>query len=135
MADNEIDSIDFHSTQIWQMAMELAGEVFNLRDALPQDDSFLQNELPKVVVSIPSLIAESFATETYDDQLAILKTVRSSLIELETTLLLCMKNGMLSEGDLSSVMELIIGLGDDVDAMIEDVFDQIDSMDDTEDEE
>src|ERR1035441_4328649 len=74
----------YRDLQVWQMAMDLADEAYDLIEMLPQTERFeLKSQMRRASISIASNIAEGWGrtTKTYIHHLSI---AYGSLMELET---------------------------------------------------
>lgn len=75
--------------QVWQAAMNLAKATYGLTDAFPKEEIYgLTSQMRRAAVSIPSNIAEGAARNGQKEFLQFLSIARSSLMELETQLIL-----------------------------------------------
>ena len=75
--------------QVWRLAMELAGQVYELCRSLPSSEQYgLVSQMQRSAVSIPSNIAEGYGRESKQDFQRFLYIARGSACELETQLLL-----------------------------------------------
>lgn len=79
----------FKELIVWQKAMELAKEIYNISKKLPPEEMYsLSSQLKRSALSIPSNIAEGHKRGTKDFVRFLLIAYGSSA-ELETQLLLC----------------------------------------------
>ena len=86
--------------------MELVEVVYRLMKAFPKDERFrLSDQLGRVVVSIPSNIAEGNGRESKAEYARFLGIARGSLYETETQLEIAKRLGYVE--DLSEVSGLI----------------------------
>lgn len=70
---------------VWQKAMELVGLVYDLTDKFPKEELFgLTLQIRKVVVSVPSNIAEGQGRSSTKEFLRHLAFAYGSLMETET---------------------------------------------------
>ena len=83
---------DFKDLIVWQRAMELVVEVYQLVKKLPKEELFaLSDQIRRAVISIPSNIAEGQGRSSLKEFLYFLSIAKGSKAELETQLLLCVK--------------------------------------------
>ena len=72
---------------VWQKAMDLVVEVYELTRGFPTDERFgLCSQMRRAAVSIPSNIAEGQGRRTAGEFLNLLSNAKGSLNELETQL-------------------------------------------------
>ncbi|HSJ67785.1 MAG TPA: four helix bundle protein [Anditalea sp.] len=79
----------YKELNVWQKAIELAVDVYEITDSFPQKERFgLISQINRSVVSIPSNIAEGAGRNTKKDFDHILSIALGSSFELETQLLI-----------------------------------------------
>jgi len=104
---------DLKDLVAWQVAMELAREVYFVTRTFPPDERFgLTQQLRKSAVSIPSNIAEGHGRSSKREFARFSLIARGSLKELETQLLLSRDFGFLPEGEFSRVAALTLRLNE-----------------------
>jgi len=92
------DIKDFKDLIVWQKAMDLVVEVYNLVKKLPKEEQFaLSDQMRRAVISIPSNIAEGRGRYSIKEYTHFLSVAKGSNAELETQLLLCVKINYLKE--------------------------------------
>ncbi len=113
---NEID--------VCQQAVSLATEMYNLTRGFPDTERYgMTSQIRRASTSIPANIAEGWGRDSTEEHLQHLSMARSSLLELETDLLVSRKLGYLSrarseelQGPLREIArklnQLITSLGD-----------------------
>jgi four helix bundle protein len=80
---------NFRELQVWELAMQIAEEVYRLLIYLPREERYeLASQLRGCVVSVPSNIAEGSGRGTDKDFAHFLNMALGSSYELETQLLL-----------------------------------------------
>lgn len=83
---------NFRDLQVWQIAMQVAEDVYLLLADLPREERFeLASQLRRSAVSVPSNIAEGAGRGTDKEFAHFLNIAMSSANELETQLLLAKK--------------------------------------------
>jgi four helix bundle protein len=93
--------------EVWQIAMKLAEECYNITRKLPREELFgLTSQIRRSAASIPANIAEGQGREHTKEFLNHLSIARGSLKELETHLLLSQRVGLLNEGNIQGAMAL-----------------------------
>jgi four helix bundle protein len=94
----------FKDLVVWQEAMSLANDVYNLSDKFPKREVFgLTSQIRRAVVSVPSNIAEGQGRLTRGEFLQFLGHARGSLAEVMTQLEICAKRGHITATDLKRV--------------------------------
>lgn len=89
---------NYKNLKVWQVAMELAEELYRVSAELPPDERFgLISQMRRSVVSIASNIAEGTGRNTDKDFARFLNLALGSAFELETQLLLSVRLGYLSQ--------------------------------------
>ena len=80
---------NFRELQVWELAMQVAEEVYQLLVYLPREERYeLASQIRGCVVSVPSNIAEGSGRGTDKDFAHFLNIALGSSYELETQLLL-----------------------------------------------
>ena len=90
---------DYRDLLVWQKAMDLAKQVYEVSKLFPSTEQFgLTSQIRRSAVSIVSNIAEGQGRETPGDFARFLNIARGSLSELQTQLILA-KNLELCDSD------------------------------------
>ncbi len=85
-------SSDYRQLKVWQMAMELTVEIYNIVKLLPREETYaLSDQMRRAVVSIPSNIAEGEGRNSDKELKNFLSIARGSLWELETQIEICIR--------------------------------------------
>ena len=72
---------------VWQLAMDIVEDVYNLSETFPANERFGQtSQLRRCAVSVPSNIAEGAARNTTKEFMNFLHIAQGSLSELDTQL-------------------------------------------------
>lgn len=108
----------FKNLLVWQKAMEVSEEVYQLTTDFPKEEKFaLQSQIRRCVVSIPSNIAEGAGRNSKKEFIQFLGIALGSSYELETQLILSVRlkylmndkvDGVLTK--LDEVQKMITGL-------------------------
>lgn len=107
---NEIK--DFKDLVVWQRAMDLVAEVYQVVKKLPKEELYaLSDQIRRAVISIPSNIAEGYGRNSSKEFSHFISIAKGSKSELETQLLLCVKIDYLKESDIQNMMYLIDQVG------------------------
>jgi four helix bundle protein len=101
---SEFKRHNFKKLKIWQMAMELAKEIFNLSSTFPSSEKYgLISQMNRCSISIPSNIAEG-SSRTNKSFSHFLDISLGSSFELQTQLLLAYSQNYVND-DLSQYIE------------------------------
>lgn len=93
---------------VWQKAMALADEVYDLAAGFPARESYgLASQMTRAIVSVPANIAEGQARSTAKDFANFLAIARGSLMETETLLTVAVRRGYVPEPAAGSTYSLI----------------------------
>ena len=93
---------------VWQKGMNLTDLVYALTRKLPPEELYgLISQLRRSAISIPSNIAEGYGRGSTKDYIRFLKTSRGSLYELETQLLIAVRQEFLTDSEVSESLKLI----------------------------
>jgi four helix bundle protein len=96
----------YQDLHVWQKAMELAVEAYQLSKKLPASERYgLVAQMRRSAVSIPANIAEGYGRAHRGDYLHHLSVANGSLKELETHLLLSVRLGYLSEKEIELALQ------------------------------
>lgn len=79
----------YEDLEVWQLAMSLAEQCYELSKLLPQDELYgLTSQIRRAAVSIPANIAEGYGRDQTGGYIQFLRIAQGSARELETHLLL-----------------------------------------------
>jgi len=105
---------------VWQKAMELVVEVYNLTKLLPKEELYaLTNQIRRAVVSIPSNIAEGNARHTSTEYVRFLAIARGSKSEVDTQLEICVRLNYITPEQVQTAMGLCSEVGRMLNSMIQ----------------
>ena len=100
---------NFEKLKIWQKAMDIAVEVYNISSLLPNDEKFnLIHQIKKCAVSIPSNIAEGSGRNYNKEFIQFLGIANGSTFELITQLILAKSLELISEEIVQPVISQLI---------------------------
>ena len=104
---------DFKDLILWQRAMDLVVEVYQLVKKLPKKEELfaLSDQIRRAAISIPSNIAEGQGRNSPKEFVHFLSIAKGSKAELETQLLLCVRINYLTESEIEKAMSLIEEVG------------------------
>lgn len=103
---------DFKDLIVWQKAMLLVGEVYDLIKKLPKEEVYaLSSQIRRSAISIPSNIAEGQGRNSTKEFIRFLAIAKGSKAELETQLLLCVQINYLTPAEAEKAFKLIQEIG------------------------
>ena len=87
----------FEKLEVWQLAADLADEVYSLIDSLPDTEKFnLTSQIRRAVTSISLNIAEGSTGQTDPEQTRFIGYAHRSLMEVVACLILMKKRAFIS---------------------------------------
>lgn len=96
---------DFRDLRVWEEAMVLAEQVYQLVQRFPADERFgMASQLKRASVSVPSCIAEGNARGSVRDYLRFLAMAAGSLAEVQTQILLALRLGFVESQPVDACM-------------------------------
>jgi four helix bundle protein len=99
---------DFQDLIVWQKAIKLASQIYNLTVRFPKEERFgLTNQLRRAAVSVSSNIAEGHARQGREFA-HFLSIARGSLAETQSQLLLAVELQFATEDAIAPTMELTV---------------------------
>jgi four helix bundle protein len=100
---------NFEKLKIWQKAMDVAVEVYNVSLLLPVDEKFnLIHQIKKCAVSIPSNIAEGSGRNSNKEFIQFLGIANGSTFELITQLILAKRLSLASEDIIQPIINQLV---------------------------
>ena len=113
-----IKSSDYQDLKVWQKAIDLTTEIYQLVKQLPQDEHYaLSDQMRRAVISVPSNIAEGRGRGTNKEFVRYLLMSRGSLWELSTQLVICEKLHFLNDIQTSKARKMIIEISKMINAL------------------
>ena len=99
--------MDYRELGVWQKAMSLTDEIYKLVKKLPKEENYaLSDQMRRAAVSVPANIAEGRGRMSEKDFKKFLLISNGSLMELETHLLICVRQNYLSNADIEKALAL-----------------------------
>lgn len=103
---------------VWKKGMNLVDAIYDVANTLPRSERFgLWSQLTRCAVSVPANIAEGRARSTAKDFAYFLTTARSSLMELDTLVTVCLRRKYVDDAtssrlicQIEEISEMITGL-------------------------
>lgn len=100
---------NFEKLKIWQKAMDVAVEVYNVSLLLPNDEKFnLIHQIKKCAVSLPSNIAEGSGRNSNKEFVQFLGIVNGSTFELITQLILAKRLKLVTEEIVQPIINQLV---------------------------
>ena len=100
---------NFEKLKIWQKAMDIALEVYEISLLLPNDEKFnLIHQIKKCAVSIPSNIAEGSGRNHNKEFIQFLGVANGSTFELITQLILAKRLKLINEETLQPIINHLV---------------------------
>jgi four helix bundle protein len=100
---------NFEKLKIWQKAMDIAVEVYEVSLLLPTDERFnLIQQIKKCAVSIPSNIAEGSGRNSNKEFTQFLGIANGSTFELITQLLLAKRLNLITEETIQPIVNQLV---------------------------
>ena len=96
----------YRDLAVWQRGIDLVEHVYALSEAFPSEEKYgLTAQLRRAVISISSNIAEGWGYSSRKQYIHFLEQARSSLLEVETQLIIAERLGYIESSVLSAVLE------------------------------
>ncbi|HXG66545.1 MAG TPA: four helix bundle protein [Blastocatellia bacterium] len=93
---------------VWQKAMDFAVGAYHLTAHFPTTETYrLTAQITRAAASVPANIAEGHARATRRDYANFLAIAKGSLMEAETLLLLALRLGYVTQGEIGPTLNLI----------------------------
>jgi len=88
----------YRDLEVWQRGIVLVERVYTVTDEFPDQEQYeLTSQLRRAVVAIPSNIAEGWGYSSRDQYVYYLEQGRSSLLEVETQLIIAERLSYITE--------------------------------------
>jgi four helix bundle protein len=93
---------------VYRKSIELVTEIYRLTESMPEDEQYgLTGQIRKSSVSVPSNIAEGASRKSEKDRKWFYQIARSSLVELDTQIILALNLGYLAKEQTKSADKMI----------------------------
>ena len=97
---------NYRDLKVWQQGIDLVEQVYARTASFPSEEKFgLTAQVRRAAVSIPSNIAEGWGRGSTKDYMHFLRIARSSLLEVETQLIIAHRLGYIEEETLHTVLD------------------------------
>ena len=108
----------FEKLEVWQLARELAGEIYKMTDGFPKSEQFgLTNQMRRSVVSISSNLAEGSSRKSSKDKVRFVTISYGSLMELLSQLIIAVDLGFVSDDIYHPIRPAIEEIGNKLNAL------------------
>jgi len=112
-------SVNHEKLVVWQKAMDLVVNVYELSRTLPNNEQFgLISQLRRAAVSVPSNIAEGNARISKKEYIRFLSIARGSVAEVETQLEICERLNYLEAHEIFASIKLCEEINKIISALI-----------------
>jgi four helix bundle protein len=102
----------YRDLEVWQLAMTLVKQVYQVTAAFPADERFgLVNQMRRAAVSVPSNIAEGHARSSTAEFQRFISIAMGSVAELETQVLLSLDLAFLNPDQQEQLMRKLDQVG------------------------
>ncbi len=93
---------------VWQKGMEIVKEVYLLSSKFPREENFgLTSQIRRAATSVPLNIAEGYGRSTPKSYRNYLRYSRSSVNEVETSMLIALMLNFISENDCCNLKNIL----------------------------
>lgn len=100
--------LNHKNLDVWKMSVELVTELYKLSERFPSSENYgITHQLRKAAVSIPSNIAEGASRKSLRERKRFFEIARSSLVEIDTQIYICMKLKYCKPEDLNDISNLL----------------------------
>jgi four helix bundle protein len=108
---SQIKIRSYRDLKVWQLGMDLVVAAYGCAKQLPKFEEYgLAAQIRRAAVSVPSNIAEGHGRRR-SGYLYFLSVAASSIRELETQLLLCVRLGYLGEEEADGILTMCASVG------------------------
>ncbi|MFZ1774579.1 MAG: four helix bundle protein [Rhizobiaceae bacterium] len=110
MSEGPIKS--YRDLRVWQMAMDLAVDVYAVSRSFPKSETFgLASQMQRSAVSVAANIAEGFGRESNGSFSQFLKVAQGSLKELETHILIGSRVNLIDDTSTARLLAAADNIG------------------------
>lgn len=110
---------DYKDLVVWQRAMDLVDEIYRVVKYLPKEETYaLSDQMRRCCVSIPSNIAEGYGRNSRKEYLYFLSIANGSKAEMETQLMICVRQKFLTDAQTKTALSLCSEIGKMLNSML-----------------
>lgn len=92
----------------WEKSLEIVKAIYLFCDKLPDKEQYIIiPQLKRAAISVASNIAEGYARQSKVETKRFLDISRSSLVEIDTQITICIKLGYIKEDEIVSLSDLL----------------------------
>ena len=103
---------NYKELEVWQKAINLVETIYRLTKTLPQEERYgLISQIQRAAVSVPANIAEGWGRGSTKEYTQFLLIARSSLMELETHLIIAKRVNYIKQAELENLQREIESIG------------------------
>jgi four helix bundle protein len=96
----------YRDLEVWRRGIDLVERVYKLTQSFPPEEKYgLTSQLRRAAVAISSNIAEGWGRDSTKDYVHFVRIARSSLLEIETQLIIAHRLGYLNEDALKALLQ------------------------------
>ncbi|MFA5804174.1 MAG: four helix bundle protein [Melioribacteraceae bacterium] len=93
---------------VWKFSLELVDKIYSITKSFPREELFgLTNQLRRASVSITSNLSEGLSRTSSLEKCRFLEIARSSLVEIDTQLVISVRLKYCSEKELEGIEPLL----------------------------
>ncbi|MCC5906898.1 MAG: four helix bundle protein [Balneolaceae bacterium] len=93
--------------KVWVKSIELVKAIYTLTIRFPKEEMYgLTSQLRRASVSVPSNIAEGSSRKSKDERSRFYEIARSSLVEIDTQIVISLELGFLRNDDITKLEQL-----------------------------
>ena len=108
---------NFEESRIWQYSIKLAADVYLQVKKLPDEEEFaMSSQIRRATVSVSTNIAEGFGRTGIKEKVNFYNIAYGSLLETKSLLLLAVELKMLTQEEISKIIENIESLQKQINA-------------------
>lgn len=103
-----MDDFGYRQLEVWQKAMDVVDSIYQLTREFPESEKYgLTNQMRRCSVSVPSNIAEGYGRSHRKEYLRHLTISRGSLMELETQLIVSVRQSFCDREDATTCWSMM----------------------------
>lgn len=96
----------YQDLEVWQRGIDLVERVYACTDSFPEEEKYgLSSQVRRATVSISANIAEGWGYSSRKQYVHFLEQARSSLLEVETHLIIAERLGYIARSTLDNVLQ------------------------------
>ena len=92
----------------WNKSLELVSAIYDFCDKLPDKEKYIIiPQLKRAAISVSSNIAEGYARKSSKETKRFLDIARSSIVEIDTQIIICLKLKYVQENEITELSNTI----------------------------